>query len=84
MLRTLPESRPYALTVILLLAVALLSTSVAHTADLHWTPYDRPAQYSIVVDKEVPIMMRDGVVLYSDVSRPNAPGACGSSATSRH
>ncbi|PYM12522.1 MAG: peptidase S15 [Candidatus Rokuibacteriota bacterium] len=74
MLRTLPESRPYALTVILLLAVALLSTSVAHTADLQWTPYDRPAQYSIVVDKEVPIMMRDGVVLYSDVSRPNAPG----------
>src|SRR5258706_12295950 len=60
------------MTVVLL--VVLLVASPSYSADPKWTAYDRPAQYAIVVDKEVPIMMRDGVVLYSDVSRPDAPG----------
>ena len=39
-----------------------------------WTPYDRPAQYGVVVEKDVRIPMRDGVVLVADVYRPDAPG----------
>ena len=67
-------SRSSALAAVVLLIVVLLLAPAAQSADLKWTPYDRPAQYATVVDKEVPIMMRDGVVLYADVSRPDAPG----------
>ena len=31
-------------------------------------------QYEIIVDYHVPILMRDGVILYCDVFRPNADG----------
>ena len=55
-----------------LFAILLLATEA--TADKLWTPYDRPAQYSVVTDQDVPIVMRDGVTLYADVRRPDAPG----------
>src|SRR5947207_13125049 len=54
------------------LAVGMLVPAVAHAAG--WTPYDRPAQYGTVTDKDVPITMSDGVKLYSDVIRPDTPG----------
>ena len=54
--------------------VAALATPPA-AADKTWTTYDRPAQYdSIATDTDVPIAMRDGVVLRADVRRPDAPG----------
>ncbi|HEY2603461.1 MAG TPA: CocE/NonD family hydrolase [Thermoleophilaceae bacterium] len=39
-----------------------------------WTAYDRPATYSTVTDKDVPITMSDGIHLYADVIRPDQPG----------
>jgi predicted acyl esterase len=36
--------------------------------------YDRPAEYAIVADRDVPVAMRDGVTLKIDVYRPDAPG----------
>ena len=39
-----------------------------------WTSYDRPAQYGVVEDADVPITMSDGVVLRAMVHRPDAPG----------
>ena len=39
-----------------------------------WTTYDRPAQYSVVVDQHVPVQMSDGVILNAEVRRPAAPG----------
>jgi predicted acyl esterase len=39
-----------------------------------WTTYDRPAQYSVVVDQHVPVQMSDGVILNAEVRRPDAPG----------
>jgi predicted acyl esterase len=51
---------------------ALVAPAPAHAAG--WTPYDRPAQFTTVTDKDVPITMSDGVVLYSDVIRPSKPG----------
>ncbi|HEX6457887.1 MAG TPA: CocE/NonD family hydrolase [Thermoleophilaceae bacterium] len=52
-------------------ASALIAPADAH-AD--WTSYDRPAQYSTVTDKDVPITMSDGIHLYADVIRPDKPG----------
>jgi uncharacterized protein len=53
--------------------IALLVPSVAGAAE-RWTPYDRPAQFGEVVDKDVPVTMSDGTVLRADVHRPDAPG----------
>ena len=39
-----------------------------------WTDYDRPAEHGIVEDSDVPITMRDGIVLVADVRRPDGPG----------
>jgi putative CocE/NonD family hydrolase len=39
-----------------------------------WTPYTRPAQYTQVTDRDVPITMRDGTILRANVTRPDAPG----------
>ncbi len=52
-------------------ATALIVPAAAHG---DWTAYDRPAQYSTVTDKDVPITMSDGVTLYADVIRPDKPG----------
>ncbi|HEU4657860.1 MAG TPA: CocE/NonD family hydrolase, partial [Capillimicrobium sp.] len=58
------------------LLALLLSLLVAPAAAgaAAWAPYDRPAQYGAVTDDDVPIAMRDGVVLRADVQRPDAPG----------
>src|SRR5437763_14573188 len=68
------HSRSSALATVVVLSVVLLLAPAAQSADLTWTPYDRPAKYGTVVDKEVPIMMRYGVVLYADISLHAAPG----------
>lgn len=54
------------------LVVVLAGGSRAHAAQ--WTDYDRPATYGAVTDAEVPIRMRDGVVLSAAVQRPDQPG----------
>ena len=39
-----------------------------------WTTYDRPAQYAVVEETNLKITMRDGITLYADAYRPDAPG----------
>lgn len=39
-----------------------------------WTVYDRPAQYQVAEDSNVPITMRDGVILRANVYRPDHAG----------
>jgi predicted acyl esterase len=56
-----------------LLPVSSTSRAAGSTAP-HWESYDRPAQYRVVVDKDIAIPMRDGIVLTADVYRPDAPG----------
>src|SRR5919112_1341696 len=56
-----------------LLFLALLTFATPAAAE-GWTPYDRPAQFGVVVDKDVPVTMSDGTVLRADVHRPDAPG----------
>jgi len=53
-----------------LLALLVPSTALADG----WTPYDRPATNGMVTDKDVPITMRDGIILSADVYRPDKPG----------
>jgi len=60
------------IAVVAALAVGMLVPAAAHAAA--WTPYDRPAQFATVTDKDVPITMSDGVTLYADVIRPDKPG----------
>src|SRR3954469_1281308 len=57
-------------------SIAALAAPGAASADDGgaWAPYTRPAQYSTVTDKDVPIIMRDGTVLKANVTRPDAPG----------
>lgn len=60
------------------LAAAIAATAVAAppagASAAEWTPYDRPAENGIVTDRDVPITMRDGIVLSADVHRPDVPG----------
>jgi putative CocE/NonD family hydrolase len=58
----------------ILVALCLLTTAPAAASVAGWTPYDRPATNGVVVDKDVPITMRDGVILSADVYRPDKPG----------
>lgn len=37
-----------------------------------WTTYERPAEYGVVKETNIPITMRDGTVLYADVYFPAA------------
>ena len=55
-----------------LLAAVLLPSSAL--AAPKWTKYDRPVTNGIVQDNDVPITMSDGVILSSDVYRPDKPG----------
>ena len=64
---------PHAGVVFVLLAV-LLAVSASPAAAAGWTSYDRPAQYGVVEEANVPITMSDGVVLNALVHRPDAPG----------
>src|SRR3954454_16111385 len=57
------------------LVLTLLSLLVPSTALAEgWTTYDRPAINGVVTDKDVPITMRDGIILSADVYRPDKPG----------
>lgn len=57
-----------------LAALAGGATSTAGAQAAGWTDYERPATYGVVTDRDVPITMRDGTVLYADVQRPDRPG----------
>jgi putative CocE/NonD family hydrolase len=57
-----------------LVLLALVAPSALAAPARGWTPYDRPAQYATVTDRDVPITMPDGTVLRADVNRPDAPG----------
>src|SRR4051794_18656989 len=55
-------------------AAASIATAVPAHAGVAWPAYDRPAQYGVVTDKDVPITMRDGTVLRANVLHPDRPG----------
>ena len=61
---------------LVLATVGLCGTAAAPAAQSppSWTPYDRPAQYGVVTEQNVPITMSDGVQLNAIVYRPDAPG----------
>ena len=60
------------LALLTLLLPALLPAN-AHAAR-QWTPYERPETNGMVVEKDVPVTMSDGVILSADVYRPDKPG----------
>jgi putative CocE/NonD family hydrolase len=60
------------LALLTLLAVAALPSAAFGAPQ--WTKYDRPETNGMVVDKDVPITMSDGVILSADVYRPDKPG----------
>ncbi|MEA2346415.1 MAG: uncharacterized protein QOG62_202 [Thermoleophilaceae bacterium] len=58
-----------------LAVTALLAASAGPAAGKdRWTDYERPATHSVTTDSDVPLKMRDGVVLRADVIRPREPG----------
>jgi predicted acyl esterase len=61
-------------SVVLALLLLLALAPAAHAAAPAWSDYDRPATFGEVTDANVPITMRDGVVLRANVSRPDRPG----------
>jgi putative CocE/NonD family hydrolase len=38
------------------------------------TPHDSDPRHRVIIDKDLPMRTRDGVTLYADVYRPDAPG----------
>ncbi len=56
------------------LALVACASAQAKPAAPAWTPYDRPATQQVVTEKDVPITMRDGVVLRANVQHPAATG----------
>ena len=52
----------------------VLPAGPASAAAPAWTSYDRPAQYGVLEQPNVPITMSDGVVLNAEVHRPDAAG----------
>src|SRR5258708_32964159 len=74
--RTVPH-RTLACAAVGLGAIGLCGTAAAPAAQTtpSWTSYDRPAQYGIVTQQNVPITMSDGVQLNAIVYRPDAPGS---------
>jgi uncharacterized protein len=57
-----------------LVALCLLTTAPAAASAAGWKTYDRPASNGVVKDTDVPITMRDGIILSADVYRPDKPG----------
>jgi putative CocE/NonD family hydrolase len=57
-----------------LVALCVLTATPAAASAAGWTPYDRPASNGVVTDKDVPITMRDGIILSANVYRPDKPG----------
>ncbi|MDQ0862265.1 CocE/NonD family hydrolase [Bacillus sp. V2I10] len=63
------------IVVSLLLALTFfIPGNSAHAATKQWSFYDRPEQYGLVKEADIPITMQDGVVLRADIYRPDAPG----------
>lgn len=54
--------------------VALLVSPAGAEAKQSWSSYERPAEFGVVSENEVPIQMRDETVLRAKVTRPDAPG----------
>src|SRR5258708_23433504 len=73
--RTVPH-RTLACAAVVLGAIGLCGTAAPPAAQTtpSWTSYDRPAQYGIVTQQNVPITMSDGVQLNAIVYRPDSPG----------
>lgn len=68
-------SRRLRTTLLAIVAVlALLPAAVPAAEEVAWAPYDRPAEFAVVSETDIPLTMRDGVVLRADVHRPDAPG----------
>ena len=68
-------SRRLRTTLLAIVAVlALLPAAVPAAEEAAWAPYDRPAEFAVVSETDIPLTMRDGVVLRADVHRPDAPG----------
>jgi uncharacterized protein len=63
-----------------LIPLALLITALAVPPGVQakpakrWTGYDRPPTFEVAHDQNVPIKMRDGIVIRANVDRPDAPG----------
>jgi putative CocE/NonD family hydrolase len=62
--------RLFAISLLVGLGVAASPAGAA----THWTRYERPARYGVITQNDVPITMRDGIVLRGNVYRPNKPG----------
>lgn len=56
------------------LLVAALALPSSAQAAREWTEYDRPARFGVQTESNLPIEMRDGVLLRANVQRPAAPG----------
>src|SRR5687768_4528975 len=56
-------------------AIALVAVLlVPAAAQAKWTAYDRPAKFQTVEQDNLPVEMRDGVVLRVNVQRPAGDG----------
>lgn len=57
-----------------LVAASLLAAPAAAPAAPGWSAYDRPATNGETVTRDLPIVLRDGVVLRADLYAPDTPG----------
>jgi hypothetical protein len=73
MSRPRPRRRLLSLLAAVATAAGVAALPAAASASA-WTPYDRPAQYGVATDRNVPITMRDGIVLEANVQRPDRAG----------
>ena len=66
---SLPTSRLVGILVAATMTLAATVTAAAAAPrTAAWSP--RPATYGVTVDKDIPITMSDGVILYADIYRP--------------
>jgi hypothetical protein len=66
---------PLVVVTIAAVAAVLLARPLPAAAAASWTAYDRPASFSVVSEGDIPLTMRDGIVLRADLLRPDAPGS---------
>lgn len=66
--------RARAIAIAIVVAAAVGASGPAGASAAEWTAYERPAEYSVATDRDIPVTMRDGTVLRADVYRPDAPG----------
>ena len=60
---------------IFILVLLMCFSSLAFAApEKSWSSYEREAEYRVVKETDIPVVMRDGVVLVVDVYRPDGEG----------